>query len=852
MLVVAEDAVPQVASRRRLADRRKALGLTQEKLAELLSVDRSTVTRWERGETRPLPHMQPKLARALRVSADDLQELLGDGATSAGGREADPTVVPRELPGDVAMFTGRAAELAELERLVVGPVEGAGARKSTAAVIWAVSGTAGVGKTALAVHWAHMAARQYADGQLYVNLRGYDLDQPMPASDALSGFLRSLGVPGQDIPPEGNERATRYRSLLADKRVLIVLDNASSVEQVRPLLPGSSECAVLVTSRDSLAGLVARDGAKRIDLDLLPAGDAVTLLRELIGARVDAETGAAVTLAELCARLPLALRVAAELAAARPGVPLTELVTELSDQRQRLDLLEADGDPRTAMRAVFSWSYRSLDEGAARLFRLAGLHPGPDFDAFAAAALTDGTLAETRRTLTVLTHAHLIQADPSDRHSLHDLLRVYAGELSDQEDSDAVQREALTRLFDYYLWAAAAAMDTLQPAERYRRPRISAITTPARPLGDPDEARAWLDTELATLLAVASRAAEDGWPGHATRLDATIDRYLQMGSRNTEAVAIHGSALRAARIAGDQTAEATALLHLGNVTWRQGQYEDASRNYEQALALFRATGDRSGEARALGSLGFVAFERGAYEQTSDFHRQALALFREMGDRNGEALALNALAGADEHQGRYEDAARHHRQALELFRAIGNQTGQAVVLNNLTVVNQHLGQYREAADNCHQALGLHRELGDARGEAYALTSLGAVHLQQGHYEEATAAYQQSVALFRQLGIQAGEASALSSLGEAFRAAGQLTDARAQYAAALALANQIGHKHQRARGHHGLGRISRAEGNLADTRRHWEEALELFGELGSPTAEELRLELMAIEPDQSDST
>src|SRR5215469_2033602 len=301
------------AARRRLAERRKALGLTQEALANLMGVERTTVARWERGESAPLPSMRPKLARGLRISADRLEELLAPGAPAGadpddrgtarkGPADADSASVPRQLPPAVAGFTGRIAELAALTNVL----EGGGTPGTV--VISAIGGTAGVGKTALAIHWAHQAADRFPDGQLYVNLRGYDPDRPVPPGDALAGFLWALGVPGQDIPPEEHERAARYRSLLAGKHVLVVLDNAGSVEQVRPLLPGSQSSAVVVTSRDSLAGLVARDGAARLDLDLLPLRDAVRLLWELIGDRAAASPGAMEALAERCCRLPLALR----------------------------------------------------------------------------------------------------------------------------------------------------------------------------------------------------------------------------------------------------------------------------------------------------------------------------------------------------------------------------------------------------------------------------------------------------------------------------------------------------------------------------------------------------------------
>ncbi|MCA1676642.1 MAG: ATP-binding protein, partial [Actinobacteria bacterium] len=340
------------------------------------------------------------------------------------------TAVPHQLPPGTAHFVGRVDELDQLSKLLDTAIEDGGT-----VVISAVSGTAGVGKTALALRWAHRVRDEFPDGQLYVNLRGYDPDQPLSSGDALAGFLRALGVAGQDIPLEVEERAAAYRSLLDGRRMLVVLDNASSVEQVRPLLPGTPSAVVVVTSRDALAGLVARDGAARLDLDLLPPEDAVALLGALIGGRVAAEPDAASALAGQCARLPLALRLAAELAAARPGTPLAALVAELADQQRRLELFDADGDPRTAVRAVFSWSYQHLPAEAARAFRLLGLHPGPDLEPYAAAALTHTGVEQAQHLLDLLARAHLVQAAIPGRYGMHDLLRAYATYLAGLEDS---------------------------------------------------------------------------------------------------------------------------------------------------------------------------------------------------------------------------------------------------------------------------------------------------------------------------------------------------------------------------------------------------------------------------------
>src|SRR6266540_1832695 len=433
-----------------------------------------------------------------------------------------PSVVPRELPLDVYGFTGRSEELAELDRLLA-----ATQADSSAVVISAVAGAGGVGKTALAVHWAHEISDRFPDGQLYVDLRGYDPDQPLEAADVLASFLRALGLDGAEIPYDEGERAARFRSLVAGRRMLILLDNALSADQVRLLLPGTPTCFVLVTSRDSLAALVARHGARRVDLDLLASPEAVRLLRTLIGSRVDAEPAAAVALAQACARLPLALRLAAEIAVGRPTARLAELVVELADEHSRLDLLDAAADNRTAVRAVFSWSYQHLPPDVAGAFRLLGQHPGGDFDTYAAAALVDTDLDEASRLIQALTRGHLLQESAPGRYRMHDLIRMYAAELAGDDPAPR------TRLFDHYLSTVAAAMDTLYPAERYRRPVVAPPATPAPDVGDSALARAWLDAERANLVAATTHSVT-----HAGPVAATIGRYLDTAPHYSEAITV--------------------------------------------------------------------------------------------------------------------------------------------------------------------------------------------------------------------------------------------------------------------------------------------------------------------------
>jgi tetratricopeptide (TPR) repeat protein len=797
-------------------------------------------------------------------------------------------VVPAQLPADVDKFAGRVQELAELDRVLTGTAKRSSAAggESTAVAISVISGAAGVGKTALVLRWAHRVRGEYPDGQLYVNLRGYDPDQPLSAGDVLAGFLRSLGLAGQEIPLEIDERAAAYRSLLAGRRVLVVLDNAATVEQVRPLLPGAASCQVVVTSRDSLAGLVARHGARRLDLDPLPPEDAVTLLRALIGGRIDTEPKAATTLAEQCVRLPLALRVAAELAAARPGASLAELVTELSDEHRRLELLDAGGDPRTAVRGVFSWSYRHLPADAARMFRLIGLHPGPDFDPSAAAVLADISLKRAEQLLELLNRAHLIQLTRSSRHGMHDLLRAYATCLATEEEPESERRAALTRLFDHYLTTTTAAADILVPAPRDRPPpSMRTQTTPGPAVADPITARAWLDAERATLTTVIAYTAAHGWPGHTTHLATTLYCYLETGGHYLDALTVLTHACHAARQTSDSSAEAHALTNLGLVYFWQGHYQQATEHHQQALAVYRDINDRAGEADALTRLGLVYQQQGSYQQATEHHQKALALFREIGHRDGEANVLDDIGVAFWHQGHYGQAAEHFQLALALFRQIGHRVGEAHALGYVGLIHQRQGRYEQAAEHLEhaltlfreighrigearalaplgsvyqhqgrsahairhleQALALSHEIGDRVGEADTLARLGGVYQRQGRYEQASDPQQQALALYREIGHPTGQACALNNLGEIRHATGQPREALVQHTAALTLASQIGDRYEQARAHNGLAHVHHTTSDSDSARHHWQEALTLYSRLDIPDADDIRTHLATLD-------
>jgi DNA-binding SARP family transcriptional activator/Flp pilus assembly protein TadD len=764
------------------------------------------------------------------------------GQAGHAGPAAGAASPARQLPSAAAGFAGRDAELARLTRLLDESRDG-----GCTAIISAIAGTAGVGKTALAVRWAHQVAARFPDGQLYVNLRGYDPGRPVDPADALAGFLRALGVPGPDVPPELDERAARFRSLVAGRRLLVVLDNAGDAEQVRPLLPGSAGCVTVVTSRDSLAGLVAREGAARVDLDLLPLAESAGLLRDLIGDRARADPAAAEALAQQCARLPLALRVAAELAISRPSVALADLTAELADQQARLDRLDASGDPRTAVRSVFSWSCRQLDAATARAFRLAGLHPGPDLEPYAVAALAGGTVEQAGEVLGQLARAQLVQeaghGSGPGRYGLHDLLRAYARELAHAQDSPLQRRAALTRLLDHYLSTAAAAVDTLSPADQHRRPRVLVAAAPAPQVDTPETARAWLDAQRPCLIAAAAYAAENGWATHAIRLAGVLWRYLATGTHLPESVTILTCARSAAAASGDRAAEAEALTNLGITDARVGRFLPAVGRFRQALAFYEDAGDQPGRARALHNLGIVLIQEGRYQDAVGYIRDALEGFRAVGDRLGTLRALGNLGAIDYAQGRYQEAALHIREAVALAREIGDLTGEiyAMAMGDVEV---RLGRLDRAVLHYRAGLATAREIGDRMFEGYALLGLGEVAWRENRFADATSHYHQCLAIFREVNVQAGEAEAHNGLGCAALAAGRPAQARAEHATALLLAAQIGDRKEQARAHDGLARACEAAGEHAKARQHLDEALTRYTDLGAPEAADVRARLAAV--------
>jgi tetratricopeptide (TPR) repeat protein/transcriptional regulator with XRE-family HTH domain len=736
----ADAASGTTARRQRLVQRRKALGLTQEALAELLAVGRSTVVRWERGESEPLPWIRPKLAWALKVSVDLLESLLA--ADDQRGR----TAAPRQLPAAVADFTGRAVELRRLTQVL----EATGADKPGTVAISVISGMAGVGKTALALHWAHRVAGLFPGGQLYVNLRGFDPSgTSVTAPEAIRGFLNALGVAPERVPASPEAQAGLYRSLLADRRMLIVLDNARDEQQVRPLLPASAETLVLVTSRSQLTGLAATDGARVLSLDVLAHGEATKLLAARIGpARAAAEPGAVGEIADLGACLPLAVAIAAARAATRPSLPLAALASELRNASGRLDALDV-GDPAASVRAVFSWSVRHLSPEAARMFRLLGIHPGPDISGPAAASLAGCDPARAHRDLAELARAHLITERAGGRYAFHDLLRAYAAEQAHDTDGEPECDAAIGRVLDHYLQTAAHAAHLLNPShEPVALAPPGPGAAPEQP-ADHQQALAWFEEEHQVLLAAVTLSAQSGFDVHAWQLSWALAPFLQTRGHWQEWARIQRTALGAATRLGDMVAQAVCSRLLAAAYSDLGDYDESARLFSTSLTLYR----------------------------------------QLGNRLGEAKVQHNLAALAEGQGRYAEVLRHAEEALRLYQAIGDKASEAGALNNVGWTYGLLGDYEQARTLCRQALALCREVGHHWLEGYVWDSLGYAEHHMGNLGEAAACYQQALSLHREAGDRFTEAEALTHLGETRQAAGELTQAREAWEQALAILEDL---------------------------------------------------------------
>ena len=755
-----------------------------------------------------------------------------------------------QLPVDTRVFTGRARELARLAALAqLAPQGGA----SGTVVISAIDGMAGVGKSALAIHAAHRVRGRFPDGQLFVDLRGHTPGvEPMTSGDALDWLLRSVGVPQQLIPRDLDRRAAFYRERLAGTATLVLLDNAASAAQVRPLLPGTPGCLVLVTSRRRLSGL---DGAHTLTLDLLSEAEAVALLHQVAGpGRVREGDPAALELVALCGRLPLAVRITAARLRHHRSLPIGDVLAQLRDEHSRLDYLR---DEERSLTAALDLSYQELPEPEQRLFRLLGLVPGPDFDAYAAAGLAGTDRRGAERLLeSLLDHALLVQHTPG-RYRFHDLTRLRAQRLAADEPADepAEQQAALQGLLDHYQFTADAADRLL--ARRARpglRPAGTEADTEAdaeagagagaaSELTDQAAALAWMRIERDNLIAAAGMSDPRARPARRLALTAALGAFLQLEGPWSQAAALHSAAVELAREHGDRLAEANALCESGRLHLMAGDTPDALAPLERAMTLYQQLGQPVGEANAQWELGRVRLMMGDCPEAVTLLTRALTIYQNLGSRIGEAQVLQELGSVGRITADYADSTAYFGRALEIFHELDNRVGVAQATWDLASVRFLTSDFGTAAELYQQALTAFLALGNRRGEAYSLSGLGRLRRVSGRYPEASELHGRALEMFRAIGDRHGEAYTLLELGRVRLSLGEHRTAADLAERALALYQELGIRPGTADALHGIGCVRHAAGDRRAAVELFERALAVYREVGDPQGEAVVLTSMA---------
>jgi tetratricopeptide (TPR) repeat protein/DNA-binding XRE family transcriptional regulator len=836
-VAVAEPSVMSFAGL--LRQLRVDAGLTQEELAEAARLSLRAVSDLERGVNRTARKDTARLlADALNLagSARVAFEASARGRDVAAGWLA--TVVPagglagatRTLPRDVVSFTGREADLHQLVASAAGP--------AGVVSICAVGGMAGIGKTAFAVHAAHLLAARFPDGQVFLPLHGHTPGQrPVDPADALASLLLTAGVGVRLIPPGVEARARLWRDHLADKLLLLVLDDAAGHEQVRPLLPGAGGSLVLITSRRHLTAL---EDARMISLDTLAPGEAEELLiRRADRADLDPGDPTVGEITRLCGFLPLAIGMLARQLHHHPSWTAAGLAADLAAARDRLDLMHAED---LSVAAAFDLSYRDLADGQQVLFRRLGLHPGTDIDAYAAAALVGADLAVARHGLNVLYDQYLLAEPAPGRYRMHDLIREHARALA-VADQAQDRDNAGARLLGYYLHAARSASCYLG----WRSPGAVLAVAGSPPASAPElptreDAVAWMEAERLNLHAAATGAARDGQHSHATAIAAAMHGFLRGQGHWDQAIGLHEAALGAARRAGDLLAEAAALTTLADMQELTGDQQAAAAGLSRALCLSRQVGDHMAEASVLNELGTVQQHAGDYPAAAASHEQALQLYRDAASQPGEASALNELGAVQQETGDYPAAAASHEEALRLYRALGKPVGAASALNRIGCVQQVTGNYPAAAASHEEALRLYRRLGYPLGEASALLGMADVQLATGNFPAAAASLATALQLNRDLGYRNGEARSLDALSKAQRSAGDCRAATASVNTALALFRSIGHLLGEANALTSLAVVQQATGDYSAATASLTTALDKYRRLRARNGEAKALNAM----------
>lgn len=738
---------------------------------------------------------------------------------------------PDNLPRDIPNFTGRAAEM----RILIDTITATTTK--TAVVIEAIDGMAGVGKSTFAVHAAHQLRARFPDAQLHLDLHAHDASRgPLDPASGLDALLRLLGVTAERMPATLAERAALWRTQLAHRRALVVLDDAASPEQVGPLLPGAPGCLVMITSRRRFPGLA---GVHSLSLDVLSGDDAAALFTSIAGPQRAADTAAVAEITRLCGYLPLAIHLVASRLSHRPAWGVADLARRLSLAGDRVGEIHTE-NPEIGL--SFEVSYQGLTSDQQYLFRRMSLHPGPGFTTSVAAAATAASLAASGRCIDVLLDHHLLEEPARGRFRFHDLIAAYARDLAMRHDPEPERHLAVRRILDYYLATADQADRILYP----HRDRLDVVV--AHPAVDvsrlarADEAREWLDAELANLLSAARHAAEHQFPEHAALLPHVLAKFLQTQGHWEKALAAHGWAIRAWRALGDPRGEARALTDLGFILTRTGRYADALRQEHEALAISRACNYRRGEADALDHIGIVYWQSSRFRDALACHEHALTIWREVGDLHGQADALAHSAVSLWHIGSYGEAMRRFEQALAIYRDVADRQGEAKTLNNIADVQERLGAYDDALLHYQQALAVAQEVGDRQGEAVLLNNMGNVYQRLGRYAESLTGYRKALAIYRDIGDRRCEADALNNIGAAFQRTHHYGEAVIHHQKALVVAHELAEPYQEARSLCHLGNAHLHSGRYDSALDDYRAALELSRQIGDPYQEGLALDGM----------
>ena len=742
------------------------------------------------------------------------------------GRPAVQAAAPDTLPAETPDFVGRDCEL----RLLIeehGPVPW----------IAVIEGMPGVGKTTLAARAARQAGGQYPDGTFYLNLHSHDPQRPpLEPAEALYHLLRMLSVPAAQIPAAVGARTALWRAHLSRRRAVVILDDAAGHDQIRPLLPVSGQCMILVTTRRRLA---QASDAQKLTLDVLSVEEAVMLFRRIVGESRAIDPDQVAATVGLCGRLPLAIQLTAGriAQAGRPG--LGDLIEEWSHSPAWLG---GTGTASPELTAAFDLSYRSLGPAHQRFLRRLGASPCATHSLRAAAALDGCTIVEAEKSLGVLLDCHLVTPAADGQFRLHDLIRGYAAGRARQDDSEAAQRQAVSRLLDHYLDWAGRADRTLHPLRR--RPEAPARYQPAGPaFGAQEDAAGWLESEWRNILQAASYAGRHEWKQQCADLSYLVAEFLEIRAYWDEAIAAHTLALQASRYLADPARIARAAQALSAVSQQTGRHDAAIPLGEEAAAICRSLGDRGGEAESLDQIGLAHQRTARSREALAYFQEARILYEAAANSRGVADTLSHAGIACWHLGRYPEAHERLSEALSRYRAAGDPRGEAKALNNLGRVHLHNGQFKEALDAYQQSLQIFRDIGGRQNEAILCQAIGSVHRFRGSYEEALSAYRQALAIYREIGDLPDEADALNDIGTIYQSAACYDEALVHHQKARQIAEEIKDAAQQLIALRMMADIHRGAGRSADALDHYQSALKLAREIGDPYEEGKSLEGIA---------